>query len=187
MRPSSLLGGKAFAFISMRESPGSCGFLNIEAGDLRREKLDFAKIWNTSRSSRRCATWISARRCGGCESRKLCGGCRARAYALTGDYIGWSRSARIGRATGNDGPRAPAPKLDALDEKILAAIQSDFPLVERPFEALAAKLGVGAEDLVTRFQRLHFKGFIRKLGAVFDARRLGYVSTLVAARIPRSG
>ena len=28
------------------------------------------------------------------------------------------------------------------------------------------------------------EGFIRRLGAVFDTRRLGYVSTLVAARIP---
>ena len=90
-------------------------------------------------------------------------------------------------ADAQPGTTALPAKLDPLDEKILAAIQADFPLVERPFEALAARFHVGAQELTARVQRLRSEGFIRRLGAVFEARRVGYVSTLVAARIPRSG
>jgi DNA-binding Lrp family transcriptional regulator len=75
-------------------------------------------------------------------------------------------------------------KLDPTDQKLLAVIQSDFPLVERPLEALAEQLGIGAEDLIARVRRMRLEGVIRRLGAVFEPRRLGYVSTLVAARIP---
>ena len=46
--PGGCLGGKAFAFISHRGKVQICGFLDLEAGDLRRENFDFAKIWKTS-------------------------------------------------------------------------------------------------------------------------------------------
>jgi heme b synthase len=193
--PGGCLGGKAFAFISHRGRVQICGFLDLEAGDLRRENFDFAKIWRTSPLFAAVRDVDSYRgRCGCCEFRKLCGGCRARAHAVTGDYLAEEpfcahqphalkrvRAKPFGREPFD---RLRAERLDPLDEKILAAIQADFPLVERPFEALAARLGVGAEELIARVRRMRSEGFIRRLGAVFDTRRLGYVSTLVAARIP---
>ena len=180
-RMGGCLGGKAFAFISHRGKVQICGFLDLEAGDLRRENFDFAKIWRTSPLFTAVRDVDSYRgRCGCCEFRKLCGGCRARAHAVTGDYLAEEPFCK-------HQPHAlkqVRAKLDPLDEKLLAAIQADFPLVERPFEALAASLGGGAEDLIARVRRMRAEGVIRRLGAVFDTRRLGYVSTLVAARIP---
>jgi len=74
--------------------------------------------------------------------------------------------------------------MDSLDKKILTEIQSGLPAEERPFDALAARLGIGADELLDRLRRLARAGVIRRIGPVFDSRRLGYASTLVAARVP---
>jgi DNA-binding Lrp family transcriptional regulator len=74
--------------------------------------------------------------------------------------------------------------MDDIDKRILTTIQTDLPVEARPFDALAARLGLAPEDLVARVARLVADGTIRRLGPVFDSRRLGYVSTLVAGRIP---
>jgi len=74
--------------------------------------------------------------------------------------------------------------MDSLDKKILTAIQSGLPAEERPFDALAARLRMDADELLGRLRLLTQAGVIRRIGPVFDSRRLGYVSTLVAARIP---
>jgi heme b synthase len=82
------LGGKEFAFISHTGKVQICGFLEVECGDLRREGLDFRKVWQTSEVFRRVrAVDGYGGKCGRCEYRRLCGGCRARAFALTGDYL----------------------------------------------------------------------------------------------------
>ncbi|MFO8015346.1 MAG: AsnC family transcriptional regulator [Phycisphaerae bacterium] len=73
--------------------------------------------------------------------------------------------------------------MDALDKRILTAMQADLPLVERPFEALAERLDVGPDDLQARVRRMAEAGLIRRIGPVFDSGRLGYQSTLVAARV----
>ncbi|KPJ71114.1 MAG: hypothetical protein AMS14_09515 [Planctomycetes bacterium DG_20] len=74
--------------------------------------------------------------------------------------------------------------MDDLDKRILTAIQSDLPVTERPFDAVAARLDVGADEVLDRVRRLLADGAIRRLGPVFDSRSLGYVSTLVAAKVP---
>jgi DNA-binding Lrp family transcriptional regulator len=73
--------------------------------------------------------------------------------------------------------------MDELDRKILDALQQDFPLAERPFDVLAARLGIGAEMLWDRVRRLHGDGTIRRLGATLDSRKLGFSSTLAAVRV----
>lgn len=82
------LGGQSFAFISNTGSVQICGFLDNEAGNIRRENYNFQKIWNTSdlfKAMRNIDEYHG--KCGICEYRKVCGGCRARAFALTGDYL----------------------------------------------------------------------------------------------------
>ena len=74
--------------------------------------------------------------------------------------------------------------MDELDKRILTAIQGGLPAEERPFDALATRLGVGHEEVLSRVRRLADDGLLRRLGPVFDSRGLGYVSTLVAARVP---
>lgn len=86
--PKGCLGGKTFAFISCNGKVQICGFLDIACGDLRREGLNFRKIWEESEIFRRLRDPNSyTGRCGYCEFRFVCGGCRARAFAMTGDYL----------------------------------------------------------------------------------------------------
>ncbi len=74
--------------------------------------------------------------------------------------------------------------LDSFDNSILAAIQDEFPVCQRPFREIAGNLGVDEKVLIERLHRLREHGVIRRFGAVFDSRKLGYFSTLVAVRIP---
>ena len=74
--------------------------------------------------------------------------------------------------------------MDDLDNRLVTELQGALPVAARPFDALAARLGIGAEEMMARLHRLAAEGRIRRVGPVFDSRNLGYVSTLVAGRIP---
>jgi len=76
--------------------------------------------------------------------------------------------------------------MDGLDKKILNMIQMEFPLDEEPFKVIAEKLGSSEEEIIARIRKLKDDGIIRRIGAVFEPRRLGLVSTLCAARVPRT-
>lgn len=78
----------------------------------------------------------------------------------------------------------PQPTLDDLDRAILNEIQSHFPLVIRPYAEMGEKVGVSEEEVLARVKRLHEAGIIRRIGANFTSRKLGYTSTLCAARVP---
>jgi radical SAM protein with 4Fe4S-binding SPASM domain len=65
-----------------------CGFLDVAAGNLRENGLDFKSVWDNSSLFREMRDLDKYHgRCGRCEYRRVCGGCRARAYATTGDYL----------------------------------------------------------------------------------------------------
>ena len=74
--------------------------------------------------------------------------------------------------------------LDAIDRRLLNEIQKTFPLVARPFATIAERLGIDEVDALARTLRLKEDGIIRQISAIFDSRRLGYSSTLVAMSIP---
>lgn len=81
------MGGQSFAFVSHIGKVQICGFLEEEAGDIRKEP--FSTIWNTSRLFQEMRDYDRYHgKCGVCEFRKVCGGCRARAFAVSGDYLG---------------------------------------------------------------------------------------------------
>ena len=70
--------------------------------------------------------------------------------------------------------------MEALDRKILEIVQDGFPLEERPYAALGRLLGVSEEEAFDSVERLRKSGVIRRLGGVYDSRRLGYISRLCA-------
>ena len=61
---------------------------------------------------------------------------------------------------------------------MLAALQSGIPITRRPFEELARDLGCGEQELIEAAACALREGRARRFGAVFDARRLGFTSTL---------
>lgn len=73
--------------------------------------------------------------------------------------------------------------MDKLDKEILNEIQWTFPLVPRPYSDIAKKFQISDEEFMNRLRTLKEAGIIRQLSAIFDTRRLGYKSALVAMAI----
>lgn len=71
---------------------------------------------------------------------------------------------------------------DLLDNQLLNLIQSNFPLVKRPYAEMARELGATEEQVMDRLSHLKKSNVVRQVGAIFDTRRLGYKTCLVAFR-----
>lgn len=73
--------------------------------------------------------------------------------------------------------------MDDLDKELLNEIQWTFPLVTRPFDEIAKKFHVSSDLVKSRLLHLKEVGVLRQLSAIFDTRKLGYTSSLVAMEI----
>ena len=77
------------------------------------------------------------------------------------------------------------PQPDALDICILDALQQEIPLVARPWEDLAGRLGVPESVLLERLERLRHAGILRGISPIIESRPLGLTAaTLVALPVP---
>lgn len=72
--------------------------------------------------------------------------------------------------------------LDEISLRLVDMLQSDFPLVERPFLAIGGEFGISERAAIERVAVLRGK-VIRQISAIFDSRALGYESCLVAAKV----
>lgn len=75
-------------------------------------------------------------------------------------------------------------QIDEIDRAILNRIQSDFPITRRPYLSIADDLNLSEENIIKRLKRLKQKGIIRRIGGNFAPEKLGFVSTLCAAKVP---
>ena len=73
--------------------------------------------------------------------------------------------------------------MDTLDKEILNEIQWIFPLVSQPYHEIAKKFDISTDVVKKRLTNLKQTGILRQLSAIFDTRRLGYKSSLVALEI----
>ncbi|RMF31403.1 MAG: Lrp/AsnC family transcriptional regulator [Candidatus Nitrosothermus koennekii] len=73
--------------------------------------------------------------------------------------------------------------MDDKDKEILNLIQWDFPLTKQPFKEIGRRLGIDEEEALRRIRRIKEEGLIRQINAIFDTRKLGYKSALVAMSI----
>ena len=81
------LAGTGVAFISHRGEVFPCGYLPVEAGNIRRQP--FQTIWQESELFGELRNpELLGGKCGVCEFKLVCSGCRARALGMTGDYLG---------------------------------------------------------------------------------------------------
>ena len=69
------------------------------------------------------------------------------------------------------------------DKELLNEIQWTFPLVTRPFDTIAKKFDTTPEIIKEKLNNLKEIGVLRQLSAIFDTRKLGYTSSLVAMEI----
>lgn len=73
--------------------------------------------------------------------------------------------------------------LDDFDKDLLNEIQWSFPLVKQPYHELAKKFDVTPDEIKHRLTELKKSGIVRQLSAIFDTRKLGYKSSLVAMKV----
>jgi len=76
--------------------------------------------------------------------------------------------------------------LDEVDKAILNRIQSDFPIDSRPYKVIGEELRLSEQEVLERVERLRRDGIIRRIGGNFVPDKVGFVSTLCAARVPVS-
>lgn len=74
--------------------------------------------------------------------------------------------------------------MDNHDKEILDIIQSDFPLCSRPYEEVGRRVGLTEAETLARVRALKETGLIRRMGANFQSKKLGWQSTLCAASVP---
>lgn len=74
--------------------------------------------------------------------------------------------------------------MDEIDHKILNLIQGSFPVDPEPYRIIGEQVGISEDEALDRIVKLKESGIIRRIGAVFDPKKLGFTSTLCAARVP---
>lgn len=75
--------------------------------------------------------------------------------------------------------------MDQRDKELLNEIQAGFPVEPHPYRVLGERLSMDEEEVIARIAKLRQAGIIRRLGASIDSRRVGFVSTLLAAKVPK--
>ena len=76
--------------------------------------------------------------------------------------------------------------MDEIDKSILNRIQSKFPIDPQPYRIIAEELGLVETEVLERVTVLKQRGIIRRIGGNFVPEKLGFVSTLCAAKVPES-
>ncbi|MDA0263925.1 MAG: AsnC family transcriptional regulator [Chloroflexi bacterium] len=70
--------------------------------------------------------------------------------------------------------------MDIIDRKLLNKIQAPFPMVDQPYQRLGEEVGVSEQEVLDRLAELKRTNVLRQISAIFDTRRLGFKTTLVA-------
>ena len=74
--------------------------------------------------------------------------------------------------------------LDDISRQVLDAMQSGFPLKSDPYGVVAGQMGVPRQEVLDAVASMLADGTIRRLGASFASKKLGYSSTLCALAVP---
>jgi len=71
--------------------------------------------------------------------------------------------------------------LTELEKKVIASIQQDIPVTERPYLEIAGNLGISEEELLKTLSDLTNKGVIRRFGATLRHQKSGFASNAMVA------
>lgn len=164
------LGGISFAFISHVGDVQPCGYFDMQLGNVR--TLPFSQIWTESPVFDDLRHYDRLKgKCGACEFKGVCGGCRARALAATGDYLA-------------EEPYCAYMPKRYVQQRVLNAVQSSFPLTADPYAQMADELGFSVDQVRQALEDNWRAGMLRRIGGSFASGSLGYRSTLCALAVP---
>ena len=78
------------------------------------------------------------------------------------------------------------PELSDIDRQILATLQGDFPICERPYAEAAAQLGIGEAELLARLESLLADKVLTRFGPMFQIEEMGGAFVLAAIAVPEA-
>jgi siroheme decarboxylase len=73
--------------------------------------------------------------------------------------------------------------MDDLDRELLNVLQMNLPLTATPYAAMGERLGLPEAEVIARVGALKDARVLRQVSAIFDTRKIGYRSSLVAMRV----
>jgi len=71
--------------------------------------------------------------------------------------------------------------LTEMEKKVIAAIQGDIPICERPYQALAERIGLSEETLLDTLADLRRRDLVRRFGATLRHQKSGYAANAMGA------
>ncbi len=75
--------------------------------------------------------------------------------------------------------------MEAIDFRLIEAIQDGLPISTRPYAEIGEVLGLTEQDVINRLGRLREQGLIKRLGVIVNHRRLGYrANAMVVMNVP---
>ena len=74
--------------------------------------------------------------------------------------------------------------MDSIDAGIVNHLQEGLPVCARPFDAVAAILGISVDELLSRLQRLLDDKVLTRFGPMFNAESMGGALSLCAMQVP---
>jgi len=75
--------------------------------------------------------------------------------------------------------------MDHLDREIINRFQGGFPVVERPFKALADKLEIQESEIMTRIRFMLDDGVLTRFGPLYNIDKMGGTFSLCALEVPQ--
>jgi DNA-binding Lrp family transcriptional regulator len=83
-------------------------------------------------------------------------------------------------------PKSEAVKLSKTEKQILSKLEDDLDVISEPFDFLCSE-GLGTEEVLRIIQGLIDKGVIRRIAAVVDHRKLGFVANILfCSKVPQN-
>lgn len=74
--------------------------------------------------------------------------------------------------------------MDNLDRDLINRLQTDFPVCERPFAAIAGELGTDEDTVILRLQKLLDEVTLSRFGPLYNLEKMGGVYSLAAMSVP---
>lgn len=75
-------------------------------------------------------------------------------------------------------------RMEQRDRDLIDRLQNGVPVCERPFQGMAAGLGLSEDELLARLSRLLDEGVLTRFGPMYDAQALGGAFMLAAMSVP---
>jgi DNA-binding Lrp family transcriptional regulator len=72
-----------------------------------------------------------------------------------------------------------------LKNELLYKMQTSFPLTKHPFKDLANQFNVSEDEVINLIKEAKKEGILRQTSAIFDTKRVGYKSSLVAFKVDK--